>query len=82
MVGWISAGYASDLARGAPPSIAMASTIALAPFLIGGLALLLAGSLGVARPWSERRPWLPWTIVIGVIGWLFLMLSGPGLVIS
>ena len=63
VVGWISIDYAAGQARGEPPSMAMVSTIFLAPFLIAGLPLLLAGSTGVARPWSRRRPWLPWLIV-------------------
>ena len=82
MIGWISARWAQDLAQGASPSLAMASTFALAPFLIAGLPLLLAGTLGVARPWRRQRPWLPAAIVVGVIGWLFVMLAGPGFVIS
>jgi hypothetical protein len=73
---------AQDLAQGPSPSLAMASTFALAPFLIAGLPLLLAGTLGVALPWRRQRPWVPAAIVVGMIGLLLLMLAGPGFVIS
>ena len=82
MVGWISATWAQELAQGAPPSLAMGYSFAEVPFLIAGLPLLLAGTFGVARPWRRQRPWLPAAIVVGVIGWLLLMVGGPGFVIS
>ncbi len=82
VVGLISVGYAKALADGQPPSIAMVSTIEMAPFLLVGFPLLLIGCLRVIRPWTVRRPWLSLVTVAGVIAWFLLVLEAPVLLLS
>jgi hypothetical protein len=82
VVGLISAGYALALARGEPPSIAMVSMIADAPFLLVGFPLLLIGSLRVMRPWAVGRPRLNLVVVGGVIAWFIFVLEAPVLLLS
>ena len=77
VVAVISAQYFAALARGMSPSLGFAYTLQLTPFLLAALPLLWLGTLALARPWTGRRPWLRLVLVLGVIGWLLLMLQGP-----
>jgi hypothetical protein len=76
-VAWISADYFAGLAGGESPSLAMAYMFGQVPFLLLGVPLMMAGALGIARPWTARRPWLRIPIVAAVIGWVFVALQGP-----
>ena len=82
VVAWVSYQYFLALAAGMPPSLGLGYTFGLAPFLLASVPLLLIGSLRVVRPWSNRRPWLPWLIVFGVVVWLLVVLAGPDLLVS
>jgi hypothetical protein len=76
-VGWLSFQYFASLSRGAPPSIAMAASFGMLPFLAVGLPLMLVGAFAAARPWSTRGPWLRVAVIAGVILWFFIVLQGP-----
>ncbi len=79
VVGWQSADYFRRVAAGEPPSVMMLYTISLIPLLAIGLGLLVPGAVATVRPWSSRRPWLPWLVAGGAIAWFVVMLVGPGL---
>jgi hypothetical protein len=79
VIAWISADYFAGLARGDPPSLAMAFMFKQLPFLLVGVPLLLAGAMGIARPWTARRSWLRIPIFAAVIGWAFVVLQAPEL---
>ena len=49
------------------------------PFLLLGVPLLLFGALGVARPWTARRPWARLVVIGSVIAWMLAILQGPDL---
>jgi hypothetical protein len=57
----------------------MAYMLSQLPFLLLGVPLLLFGALGVARPWTARRPWTRLVIIGGVIAWMLAVLQGPDL---
>jgi hypothetical protein len=81
-IAWISADYAAYLARGGSPAVSFVYTMYAAPVLIVGIPLLIAGALGVVRPWTFERPWLRWIAAACVIGWLLVVGQGPMLVVS
>ncbi len=80
-VAWISADYFAGLTRGDPPSLAMAYMLEELPFLLLGVPLMLAGAMGVARPWTARRTWLQFPIIMAVIGWMLIVIQGPDLLV-
>jgi hypothetical protein len=69
VVAWIEADNAAALARGEPPSLSFVYALRMVPFLLAGLPLLLAGAVGVLRPWTDGRPWLVWVAVGGGLAW-------------
>ena len=82
VVAVVSALYFAGQAEGDAPSLALAYLVLLGPFLLIGLPLVLAGSLGLARPWAHRRPWLPIAIVAAGVGLFLFALEGPGLLFT
>jgi hypothetical protein len=82
VVAWISADYAIGQAQGDAPSISMAYAFQMAPFLLAGVPLMLAGALGTARPWMHGRPWLGLVVIGGVLAWFLLVIQGPVSLIS
>lgn len=78
VIAWGSIDSAAGQAEGEGPS-SMVYTMRMTPFLLVGVPTMLAGAWGVVRPWSRRRPWLPWTAVGAGVLWFLLVLGGPGL---
>ncbi len=66
VVAWIEADYAAALARDEPPSLSFVYALRMAPFLLAGGPLLLAGVVGVLSPCP--RPAL-WVAVGGALAW-------------
>ncbi|HEV8545562.1 MAG TPA: hypothetical protein VGQ64_04680 [Candidatus Limnocylindrales bacterium] len=79
VVAWISADYLAGLTRGESPSLAMAYMMSQTPFLLLGVPLLSFGAMGVARPWTARRPWIRIVILVAVIACVIIVLQGPDL---
>jgi hypothetical protein len=81
-VGWLTFDYARGQATGEAPTKAMIYMIWLLPMIAVGLTALAAGAFATSRPWSDRPWWLPWALVAASVAWYFVMLAGPGLLVS
>jgi hypothetical protein len=82
VVAWISADYAVGLTQGDAGSISLVYSFRMAPFLLAGVPLMLAGALGTVRPWRHGRPWLGPVVVGAVLAWFVLVVQAPVSLIS
>lgn len=82
VVAAVSRTYFQGQAEGDSPSLAMAYTFMLGPFLAVGVPLVVIGALGAIRPWSSTRPWLKVVVAAGGIGLFLIALIGPGFLFS
>ena len=82
VVAWISLDFYTGHAHGEAPSVSFVYGLRQAPFLLVGIPLMLIGSWRVVRPWSSRRPWLPWAAAGVVVLWVLLVLQGPAYLVA
>jgi len=71
--------YALGQATDEPPSVAMGYMIAMAPFLVVGVPLLVYGAATVSKRWSSEYPWLPTASAFLALGWYLMVLGLPSL---